>query len=146
MDNGQGPSELIRRTLEPLMDERETLEGQLEGLEAQAAEKKAELRTVEKLLRQAGMIEPPTRPKGKPPSANKSYGVSDVLLGEGAKLIAKFDGEPLTIADVENGMGIAQGTARKIIDRLTEQGDLRFLGKRALSEDRPQKVMKWQAI
>jgi predicted transcriptional regulator len=128
-------TDLIRRTLQPLLDEKEKMDGIVSDLEEELAEAKQERKIVEKLLIDGGLIErPEAKTNGSKPRTGKDPGsISEEMLDRAREAIettpALRDDE-FRNADLREAMGVAEATANKAIVRLRETGEVRLVGKR----------------
>jgi predicted nucleic acid-binding Zn-ribbon protein len=129
-------TELIRRTLQPLLDEFKKMDGIVSDLEEELAEAKGERKTVEKLLIDGGLIERP-EPKassnGKPKTGKDANSISEEMLDRAREAIetnSNLAEDEFKTADLKAAMGVAEATANKAIIRLRETGEVRLVGKR----------------
>lgn len=126
-DNGSETPDLIQQTLEPLLPVHEQLMAEQEQLEMELRTKKEEVQRVEKLLRDAQLIEP--KKKSKSSKAHlASYGrvyVSAEMLEHARANIPDGD---FTIRQLATNMGTAEGTAKKALESLRAEREIRLLG------------------
>lgn len=126
--NGSAP-DLIRETLQPLVDHRETISGELAELEEQVTDKKGELKRIERLLREGGLIDPPTKPKKRKAGETSGTWVSEQMLEHARECLP--DG-PFTIRELTGLMEVSEGATRSAVDILRERRELRLLGNRPI--------------
>lgn len=127
MNAPNGVHNRIRRALEPLVGERDTIADELTALEEQVAAKKAEKKLVEKLLRDAGLIEPPDKANGNGKKPERRYYVSAEMLDRAREFLP--DGE-FTVKDAAEAMEVAELTAKKAVEHLRGTKEVRLVGKR----------------
>ncbi len=120
--NGTGPTDLIRKTLEPLIEFRRGLEEKRREVRAELTGLEEEIRQVERHLKLAGII--PKQHTGK--RVKVRSGLSESMLARAEEAIPE---EEFTIRMFAEAMGgVAEGTAQKAIDILYAQGRIRKTG------------------
>lgn len=118
--------DLIRRTLKPLLDERENVDRSITDLEGQLAELKTVRRQLGKLLRDGGLIEPEAKSNGngrKPKRIEPKP--SEEMLDRARDFLP--DGE-FTVKQGAAAMGVAELTARRTIEALRDLREVRLVG------------------
>jgi hypothetical protein len=124
--NGSSP-DLIRETLQPLVDHRETLGEELVAIEQQATDKKEEVKRIDRLLREGGLID---KPKSKTTKASRAAWVSEEMLDHAREGMSEVE-QPFSVRDLQIVMEVSEATVRKTIDVLRDRRELRLLGNRS---------------
>ena len=121
--NGTETPDLIRETLQPLVDHRETVAQELNELEAAVSGKKEELKRINQLLRTGGLVEP----SKKSTKAQRAAWVSSEMLDHAR---GKLPDGQFTIRDLTGRMEVSEATVRKVVDVLRDRRELRLVGMR----------------
>lgn len=137
---------LIERTLKPLVEEREGLLEEYTQLKQAADEKQAEIKTVEKLLRAGGLLEP-VASTAKQTRNSRPIRVSDRSLNLAIEALPKMPPTPFTVKEFSEVSGLDINTGKKALETLHREGKLRFAGQRVPEgASRNYKAMHWALI
>jgi hypothetical protein len=124
----------IRELLTPLLAERDQLRAEEADLKEKFDAKRAEVKSVEKVLRSNALIkseDPPKRKKAEAKGiAPQIYEDLSQAAREAVVLIEEFDGEPFQIGMIEKKTKLSRGTIERAINHLRGEDRLRLLGSR----------------
>lgn len=141
----------FEKLLDPFMKEREQLSKEMESLNAEVEEKKLKIKTIDKVLRAAGLIESnygrPKKVRGPRPSALRIP--SDALVERHLQAILRLPrGEEFSARHVQEAGGASDLTqVKNSLEALRAQGKLRLVGSRIPKDSTTnQKSTHWKLI
>lgn len=124
--NGDGARDIIRETLQPLVDERANFAAKRGQLRAALDECDGEIRRIDRILRAGGLLEPEKR--AKKVKGGRRWGASPEMVERAEEFLPR-DGE-FTIRQGAEAMGVVGETAKKAIEELRAAGKVRRTGER----------------
>jgi predicted ArsR family transcriptional regulator len=129
-NGGTETEDLLRDALKPVAAKRGDLLDERQQIKDQLDDKDAEIRRIDKVLRDAGMLEPVVR-AAKMPNSSNSFG-SDRMMDRVQNAVRGFE-DPFTVREAADAVGVTEMTARKALNGLRMRGELRLVGTRPTS-------------
>lgn len=130
-DSNGGPQlGLIEETLKPLIEKRKEIDKEIDGLQEQLEAKRAEKKTVDKVLRAGGLIENPFPGRlGKAGSREGPRGVSDAKLAQATSILEEhFTDREFTIKQFGEYLRSDNSTTKGAIEAMRAEGLVRLVG------------------
>lgn len=137
--------ERIKELLAPLLSDHDQLLSEEAEIQASLNVKKAERKSVERVLRSSALISSDSKPKAKPKaSIAPSLGASKPRTKQAQKAqekiletIRSMEGKPFQLGMIERRSGAARGTIERVIGVMRGQDRLRLLGSQPQIERSP---------
>lgn len=137
---------LIEETLRPLLEKREVLGEELAAIETQATAKRNERKSVDKILRAGGLLEPtPVALPGSRTLAKRS-GPSPRMVDTVLQAAAELKQDIFMIRPVAERAGKDLATAKKALERGREEGRVRLVGNRPMGDGNSRKALHYSLV